>query len=263
LIQLGRTFWTLKHASNAVYHEHYVRTLLWLVVTAPLWITGAAADPDARLLWWVLAAAIDLIGRALAHPVPGRRLHSARLPFAGGHMLERCRLFLLIALGETVLAMGAAIAAVPMTALTVVNGALALVGTVALWALAFRRAGRLTLQYVEETSDPVFASRHAGDVLTVMVAGLIALAVANEVVIAHPRESASSILRVLLYGGPVLYLLAQGWYFWAVLQVRPRLRLIGSAALALLGFATLSAPLAVSSILMVASLAIMALVDRP
>ena len=116
---------------------------------------------------------------------------------------------------------------------------------------------------MEETPDPVFASRHAADVLTVMVAGLIAVAVANEEVIAHPRESASPILGVLLYGGPILYLLAEGWYLWAVLRILPRLRLIGCAALVLLGFATSTAPLSVALPLVGASLAIMAILDRP
>ena len=45
-------------------------------------------------------------------------------------MLERCRVFLIIALGETVLTMGAA----------------ALAGAVALWALGFERAGRLAVR---------------------------------------------------------------------------------------------------------------------
>jgi low temperature requirement protein LtrA len=191
LIQLGRTFWTLVNAPNALYREHYVRTLIWLTATAPVWIASAPTDPDTRLPWWTLAAGIDLIGRALAHPVPGRRLHSAHVPIHDEHLLERGRLFLLIALGETVLATGMAIAAAPMTLLTVVTGIVALVGAVALWGLGFRRAGRLTLRYVEATVDPILANRHASDTLTVMVAGLIALAVANEAVIAYPWMAAS------------------------------------------------------------------------
>jgi low temperature requirement protein LtrA len=263
LIQLGRTFWTLVNAPDEVFREHYVRTLLWLMATAPLWIAGAAVNSENRLLWWALAAGIDQIGRWLAHPVPGRRLQSMNVGFAGGHMLERCRLFLLIALGETVLATGAAIAGAPMTRMTVVTGTVALVGIVALWALGFGRAGRLTLRYVEETSDPVLASRHAGDALTVMVAGLIAVAVANEEVIAHPQEPASTVLSVLQFGGPIIFLLAQAWYFWFVLHIRPRLHVVGSVALVLVGFATLTAPLFVGLILVGASLGTMAILDRP
>jgi low temperature requirement protein LtrA len=178
-------------------------------------------------------------------------------------MLERCRLFLIIALGETILTTGAAIAAVSTTLMTVVTGTVALAGTVALWALAFGRAGRLTLHYVETTRDPVRASRHAVNVLLVMVAGLIAVAVANEEVIAHPRGHTAALLRVLLVGGPILFLLAQGWYFWAVLQVRPRLRLIGSAALLLVGLAAVAVPPYIALILAGAGLTVLALIDQP
>src|SRR5215212_3995852 len=178
LIQLGRTSWTLVNAPDEVFRDHYVRTLLWLVATAPLWIVGAAVNPEDRLRWWALAAGIDLVGRALAHPVPGRRLHSMNVGFRGGHVVERCQLFLIIALGETVLTTGTAIAGASMTLMTIVTGTVALVGIVALWALGFGRGGHRTVEYVEMTSDPVLASRHAGDALTMMVAGLIALAVA-------------------------------------------------------------------------------------
>jgi low temperature requirement protein LtrA len=79
--------------------------------------------------------------------------------FAGGHMLERCRLFLIIALGETVLTTGTAIAAVPMTVTTVITGTAALAGTVALWALYFGRSEPLAIQHVETTTNPIRCHR--------------------------------------------------------------------------------------------------------
>ena len=133
LIQLGRTVWTLVNSTDAVLREHYFRTLLWVIATTPLWIAGAADNAEARLLWWALAAGIDQIGRWLAHPIPGRRLRSENIAFDADHMLERCRLFLLIALGETVFTTGTAIAAAPTTPMTLVTGTFALAGTVALW----------------------------------------------------------------------------------------------------------------------------------
>ena len=262
LTQLGRTFWTIVNAPDPVFRDHFFRTLLWLIATSPLWIVGAAASLETRLLWWALAAGIDLIGTWLAHPIPGRWLQSENVEFEGGHMLERCRLFLIIALGETVLTTGVAIAAAPTTPMTVVTSTLALAGTVALWALGFGPAHSLTARHVEETSDPVYASRHAVNVLLVMVAGLIAVAVANEMVIAHPHGHASAALSLLLCGGPILFLVAQGWYSWLVLQVWSRLRLIGSAALVLVGIAALAAPSYVALILVAASLTILALLDR-
>jgi len=262
LIQLGRAVWTFANSADPVLREHYFRTLLWLTATTPLWIAGAAVDAEARLLWWALAAAIDEVGRWLAHPIPGRRLHSENVTFDAEHMLERCRLFLLIALGETVLTTGAAIAAAPITRLTVATGTFALMGTVALWALSFGRAHRLILQHVEKTSDPIRASRHAVNALLVMVAGLIAVAVANREVIAHPQGQTSFSLSLLLGGGPILFLAAQGWYLWLVPHVRSQLHLIGGVALLLVGLATLAAPPYIALLLVGATVSTIATLAR-
>lgn len=203
-----------------------------------------------------------MIGRWPAHPISGRRLQSENVPFDANHMLERCRLFLLIALGETVLRTGMAIVAAPMTLMTLVTGTVALAGTVALWALNFVRSRRLTLYYLEERRNPIRTGRYAVNALIVMLAGLIAVAVANEMVIAHPYGDTSATLSLLLYGGPILYLVAQGWYLWAVPQDSPRLRLIGSAVLVLVGFTALTAPPYVALILVGASLTALAIIDR-
>jgi len=262
LIQLGRTIWTRVNSTDAVLREHYFRTLLWLIATTPLWIAGAAMSPKARVLWWALAAGIDQIGRWLAHPIPGRRLRSENVEFNADHMLERCRMFLLIALGETVVTTGMAIADASLTVMTLATGTFALAGTVALWALSFGRSHRLIMQHLEKTSDPIRASRHAVNALTVMVAGLIAMAVANKEVIAHPQGHTSFALSLLLGGGPILFLAAQGWYLWAVPNVRSQLHLIGGIALLLVGLATLAVQPYVALLLVGASVMILAVLAR-
>jgi low temperature requirement protein LtrA len=262
LIQLGRTLWTLINSTDAVLREHYFRTLLWVIATTPLWIAGAAVSPEARVLWWALAAGIDQIGRWLAHPIPGRRLRSENVEFDADHMLERCRMFLLIALGETVVTTGMAIAEDSITVMTFATGTFALTGTVALWALSFGRSHRLIIQHLEKTSDPIRASRHAVNALTVMVAGLIAVAVANEEVIAHPQGHTSFALSLLLGGGPILFLAAQGWYLWAVPNVRSQLHLVGGIALLLVGLATLATPPYVALLLVGATVSTLAILAR-
>ncbi len=262
VIQLGRAVWTRVNSVDPILREHYFRTLLWLIATAPLWIAGAAVHAEARLLWWALAAAIDEAGRWLAHPIPGRRLHSVNIAFDAEHMLERCRLFLLIALGETVLTSGTGIAGAPLTVMTLITGTFALAGTVALWALSFGRAHRLILRHVEKTSDPIRASRYAVNALMVMVAGLIVMAVANKEVIAHPQGHTSVALSLILAGGPILFLAAQGWYLWMVPNVRSRLHVMGGAALLLVGLAALSLPPFGALVLVNASVTILAILDR-
>jgi low temperature requirement protein LtrA len=111
-------------------------------------------------------------------------------------------------------------------------------------------------------SQVVRASRHAVNALLPMVAGLIAVAVANEVTIAHPKAHASALLNLLLFGGPVLFLLALGWYLWMLPRVRPHLQLIGCAVLVVLGLATAEAPRYVALTAVGASLAVLAVLDR-
>lgn len=84
------------------------------------------------------AAAIDLAGAWLAHPPSGRRLHSKEVPFDAEHVIERCRIFLVIALGKTVLGTGTAIAEHPASP-TMVTGATALVSSAMLCAIGFGR----------------------------------------------------------------------------------------------------------------------------
>jgi low temperature requirement protein LtrA len=142
-----------------VLQDHYFRMLLWLIAVTPIWILGAVVAPDARLLWWGLAVGIDTIGRWLAHPIPGRRLQSEDIPFDADHMLEGCRPFLLIALGETVFTIGSAIATASITLMTLVTGSFALVGTVALWALSLAAYAALFLVGASLTSLAILDQR--------------------------------------------------------------------------------------------------------
>jgi low temperature requirement protein LtrA len=75
--------------------------------------------------------------------------------------------------------------------MAVVTGTCALVTIVALWGLHFVSSGRLMDRYVETTSDSILAARRTVNGLLVSVAGLIAVAVGNELVIAHPHDQAS------------------------------------------------------------------------
>lgn len=96
----------------------------------------------------------------------------------------------------------------------------------------------------------------------VMVAGLIAVAVANEEVIGHPHGHTSFALSLLLGGGPNLFLAAQGWYLWAVPNVRSRLHLVGGIALVLVGLATLAVRSDLALILVGTSLTTLAILDQ-
>lgn len=261
--QLGRSFWMRWRAPTALFREHFQRTSLWMVAIAPLWVVGALVDSEARLGWWAAATLLDLIGGWWGHPVPGRRLNTVSLPFDAEHMLERNRLFLLIALGETVLTTGTAIAEASITLLTVVTGTAALAGTVALWAVLFGRTHTLTLQHLEDTLDPLRMGRLATNTQVLIVVGLITIAVANERIIAHPAGPPSLALTLLLFGGPLLVRLELALYLWLLDHRVHWGHLIASTVLVMAGLLTLTAPLFVSLILSGAVLVALALLERP
>ena len=119
--------------------------------------------------------------------------------------------------------------------MTVVTGTCALVTIVALWGLHFAASGRLMDRYVDTTTDPILAARRTVNGLLVSVAGLVAVAVGHELVIVHPQSQVSVALSLVLFGGPLLYLLSQTVYLWTVLGTRSLPRLAALAALAVAG----------------------------
>jgi low temperature requirement protein LtrA len=247
LIHIGRTVWLLTVGLDRVNQEHFVRVLVWFVAAAPLWLAGAAADGDARLTWWAAATLIELVGTWTAHPLPGRRLDSRQVTFAGGHLLERGRLFMIIALGETVMTTGAAVSAAPYEPMTLLTASVALTGTIALFWLFFSRSERVVRHY-QRTEDPIRAGRSGVYSLMVSVAGMIAAAVADERVIAHPVEHAGITTNLLLFGGPALYIAAQTWHGATLFDDLPRSRLVALSALVIGCTVTTTAPAYLSAV---------------
>lgn len=224
-IQFGRITLSTMPAVPAVLKGHYRRALVWLAAAVPFWVLGAMAAPEPRLAWWAVAVAIDLAGTWLAHPLPGHWLQSESLGFDAGHMIERLRLFLIIALGEVVLTTGVTMSDAPGDWTHTLIGAAALVTVIALWACYFGASDALVERHVGRTRDPIRTTRLAMNGIFIVVAGIIAVAVANEVVIAHPHAPTRALLACLMFGGAASYIAAHTWYLhfatgtWSVLRL--------------------------------------------
>jgi low temperature requirement protein LtrA len=232
---IGIVFFYLFASSSPTMRRHAVSMLIWTAGSTALWVTGALAEPENRLWWWLLAALIDLVGAWSAHRLPGRMFPTAQIPFAPAHMIERSRLFLIIALGETILTTGSALANAELDASTIASGVLALLGTVALWGLYFGGSQRLVTEHATRTGDPLQAARLAVNGQVVTAAGLIVVAVGYEITIHHPLEPAPLVLALLLFGGPLLYLGLQTWYLRALTGRFSRSRLTAAAVLVIAG----------------------------
>jgi low temperature requirement protein LtrA len=238
-IQIGRTAFAVASFRGHRLHMHFVNALVWEIGTAPIWIAGIVADGDARLVLWAAATLITYGGVIAGHPLPGRKSpFSSDSQIYAEHLLERFRLFFLIALGETVLTIGNAFADQPVQADRLLVLAAAFAGTVALWWCYFHRAEDIGINAAEGAAD---ASRVVGlgnYTLILMVIGIIAIAVGDELAIAHPHDPNTVNTAVLIFGGPAIFLLAQLGFMRGATGRAPRSRVLACIGLVVLGIAT-------------------------
>jgi low temperature requirement protein LtrA len=238
-IQIGRTAFAVVAFRGHRLHAHFVNALAWEIATAPIWIAGIAVDGDARLALWAVATLIAYGGVIAGHPLPARRSpFSSDSQIYAEHLLERFRLFFLIALGETVLTIGNAFADQPVQADRLLVLAVAFTGTVALWWCYFHRAEEIGLNAIEGASD---ASRIVGlgnYTLILMVVGIIAIAVGDELAIAGPHDPSTLNTAILIFGGPAIFLLSQLGFMRRATGRISRSRLFACVALAVLALAT-------------------------
>ncbi len=120
--------------------------------------------------------------------------------------------------------------------------AIGFTGTVALWWCYFHRAEPIGVELAERAEDAGAVGWWGTWTVTLMVLALIAIAVGDELAIAHPGDDATLGFTLLTFGGPALFLLAQVIFLRETVGRVPPSRPVGVVALAILAVAT--APLA-------------------
>ena len=139
-MQVGRSLfmvWALKGHSPGNY-RNFQRIVCWLALSAVFWIAGAFAQGDMRFALWAVALVIEYVAPSLGFWTPGLGASTTSdWDVEGGHLAERCGLFVIIALGESVLVTGATFAKLPWTPVTVASFLVAFVGSVAMWWIYF------------------------------------------------------------------------------------------------------------------------------
>jgi len=231
--------WALRR-HNAANFRNFQRIFTWHAVAIAFWIGGGLAEPPMRLALWLLALAIDTAGPSLFFWVPGLgRSTIADWDVEGGHMAERCALFVIIALGESVLITGATFAGHDWTLATVAAFAQAFVGSVAMWWIYFNVGAERASDMIAHADDP---GRLARLVYTYMhlpiIAGIIVCAVADELVLAHPAGHSDTRLVIAAVGGPALYLVGNALFKRTIYGFLPLSHHVGLALLLVLAFAT-------------------------
>ena len=236
-IQVGRTvfvLWTL--GRRHVLAPNFLRMLCWLLLSATLWIAGGLSDGALRLGLWLAAVACEYLSPMVGFPVPGLgRSKTSDWTIDGGHLAERCQLFVIIALGESVLATGASFANAahpgPSLWLAVL---VSFVGCVAMWWMYFDTSSGDAAHVIEHSDDPGRLGAYFHYLHVILIAGVIVSAVADDLVVAHPADPVKLKYAVVLIGGPLVYLLGNALFKRVVYGNFPRSHAIGMAALLLL-----------------------------
>ena len=201
-----------------------------------LWLAGAALDGDQRLLLWIPALALDLAAPVAGYWLPGRgRAATTDYDIEGGHFAERCQLFIIIALGESIVVTGATAADAGLTSTVVLCLVVAFLETAALWWLYFGAAGEHSRAAMSASDDPGRLARDAYTYLHLpIVAGIIATAVGANLLIAEPGDPQHGVGLAMVLGGPALYLLGENLFQWRMTGKTNTKRLTVAALLILL-----------------------------
>jgi low temperature requirement protein LtrA len=220
------------------------RILIWFVAAGVLWIAGGLADGETRTLLWVAALAVDYAAPAVTFWVPGLpRVPMTAWEVTTAHFAERFQLFIILALGETIVITGATTSELELDAARLTALGLAFASTAAMWWLYFDYVARIAERRLEVTPDRTRAARDGYTYLhVVMVAGIIVAAVGDELVIAHPTEELPAKEVAAVAAGPALYLLAHVAFRARMAGSLSRKRLAGVLGCIAVGFAAGTAP---------------------
>lgn len=260
-MQVGRSafmLWALRGADES-NHKNFQRIIAWLSLSALFWIAGGIAEGHARLALWAIALAIEYAAPAAGFYIPGLgRSQTTDWNVEGSHIAERCGLFIIIALGESILVTGATFAELEWTPISAAAFVVAFAGSIAMWWIYFNIGAERGSRHIAQSSDPGRVARLAYTYIhLLLVGGIIVAAVGDELVLAHPLGHAGIEVAVAVIGGAALYVLGNLLFKRAVTGRFATSHLIG---LGLLGLCALLTPVADPLILSAATALVLVIV---
>ena len=238
LMQVGRSLfvvWAVRGHSPENF-RNFQRISIWLSASAVLWIAGGLAGEGVRPILWLGALAIEYVSPAAGFFVPGLgRSATEDWDIEGSHLAERCGLFVIIALGESILVTGATFADLAWSGTTVAAFVVAFVGSVAMWWIYFNIGAERGSSIISHSDNPARLGRLAYTYMhIVIVAGIIVCAVADEIMLTHPLGHIEPNVLAAILGGPALYLLGNILFKRTIAGRTPPSHLAGLVLLAAL-----------------------------
>jgi low temperature requirement protein LtrA len=173
-------------------------------------LAGGITGGTLQYWFWGLAIVLDVVAAAAGAQREGLKLHPE-------HFAERHGLFVIIALGETLIVAAGQVTNALWTSDLITVAVLAVVITCGLWWSYFPRA-KPVLDRALESSAGAGRSTLARDVFSLahfpMLCGVIAYAVAIEEAVAHPDQPLAFVGRVALAVGLVLFIGGMSAAIW-------------------------------------------------
>ena len=169
-----------------------------------LLIAGSVAGGGWLVVLWVAAAAIDYAGPGLLT----RRQLVALQAVAVEHFAERYSLFVIICLGESVVAIGVGAASGRLDATAIAGTALMLLITIALWWAYFDRLAADAEDGLRNSPAPVLAASDGYSYLhLILVAGIIVFAAGARIAVGRIDQPPAGAESLALGGGIAIFLL--------------------------------------------------------
>lgn len=215
-MQLSRSLFAL-YAFRGIDADSFMtfsRITVWLLVSSAFWIGGGLASPESRALFWIVALAIEYAAPLVRYWTPGVGASPAEtLDVNGEHLAERCALFVIIALGETIITTG------KTASDHADDGGIiffvlisAFLTTVLMWWIYFHDGQERAADTAEDASEPQMTADHLFTYGHLpIVAGIILTAVGEDFTLTHPHETGALNNALAILGGPVLFLAGTLW----------------------------------------------------
>jgi low temperature requirement protein LtrA len=257
VVRLGHlAVYVVAAGGDAALRRTVLRTAVPVAVAAVLLVAGAVLGGAAQTALWALALLIDYSGVYLFGG-------GWRLP-APGHFAERYGLIVIIALGESLIAVGVGAGDLPVTGPTIAAALLGLVVSLALWWLYFDVVAPVAERVLRRAQgqERVRLARDSYTYLHFpMVAGIIYLALGLKKVAQYVSDAEHHALTDPLTGTP-LWALYGGVAAYLLAHLAFRERNIGSVNVprAVTVVVLLLAPLAVGPLPALAQLGVLAAV---
>ncbi|MBL4918895.1 low temperature requirement protein A [Szabonella alba] len=214
--------------------RNYGQLFAWGVVSGLFWIAGALL-PEQRLALWLIAVLIDYIAPYLGFWLPGRgATDMTSWPLRGLHLLERNQQIFIIALGESILLIGGLLVQNELGFDVLLATMIGFALIVSLWWIYFVHLTEIGEHRFEHATDHAQLAR-AGLAYAhgLMICGTIVMAVAIELIVAHPHGHVSMPMALIAFFGPTIFLTGSAVFHHIMAERMPLSYLAAILALAL------------------------------